>query len=86
LESVIINKKNWDTHLYKTNFLYAFISIGADVDGSIIYFLNITDHDFTTEYFQKTFSDLDYAIKELNSKYGQWVFSLRLEKPEGCGH
>lgn len=76
---------NWNTTLYKSLDLKAFISLAATPENpdEIVYLVNLTDEEHR-EYFQQEFSHLDEACAFINERWGDWQ-EADLATGSGCG-
>jgi hypothetical protein len=79
----LINTQNWTFSQYKSSKIRAFISLGGEVgpneEFQELYLVTTTDEEFTKEFFQKPFRELEKAMEFINNRYGHWDF-LNLEK------
>jgi hypothetical protein len=84
--TIKITSANWNTALYYSDNLIAFISLGAGpamADSSNIeiqYHVTLSNKDYE-DLYQSTHHDLDSAVDTLNQKYGDWNVK-NLEKAE----
>lgn len=80
-----ITPLNWNSTIYKSPDLKAFISLGADPEKpeQMIYLVNLTDDDHR-EYFQQEFLSLETACSFINERWGDWE-ETDLGKSGGCG-
>lgn len=81
-----ITPMNWNTSIYKSLNLKAFISIGADPESpeQILYMVSLTD-DEHREYFQEEFLQLDDACSFINQRWGDWDETDLAASGSGCG-
>lgn len=80
-----INPLNWNTTVYKSLDLKAFISIGADPikPENLLYLVNLTD-EHHLEYFQQEFQKLEDACAFINDRWSDWE-EVDLATGSGCG-
>jgi hypothetical protein len=65
----VIDQDNWNYAHFTQGNWRAQITFGAEPDSEMLYYVSLMDAEYNA-IFQRTFSDLNDAIQDINQRYG----------------
>jgi hypothetical protein len=88
--STKITTENWNTALYHSDNLIAFVSLGAapvenESEIEVRYYVTLSNKDYE-DIYQSGHKSIEEAVLVLNQKYGDWPIKslMQAESDSGC--